>query len=151
MNVNFLVSITVLWLHKILTLGELGWRVYENSTIFYRKLTTFKSKIVSKWKIFNIYIIKKKNSIIHTGIARQCDYIKSRMLHSVLAKKEANTMPPNLPSLNSDTGMLVFHQRRSSLPTSLWIRTIWRNSWSNAVHSYSFHLLRTLQLFQSPL
>lgn len=41
------------------------------------------------------------------------------MLHSMLAKKEANTMPPNLPSLNSDTGMLCFISKEAHcLPRS---------------------------------
>ena len=68
-----------------------------------------------------IYIVKKKCSTVHTGIARQCcDCINSRMLHTVLVqKKEANTMPPILPSLNSETGTLCFiREEAHCLPRS---------------------------------
>lgn len=49
--VNFLVLITVLWVSKMLKLGEGGQSVYGNSALFLQLFQ--KSKIISKYKVKN--------------------------------------------------------------------------------------------------
>lgn len=53
--VNFLVLITVLWVSKMLKLGEGGQSVYGNSALFLQLFQ--KSKIISKYKVKNEFEI----------------------------------------------------------------------------------------------